>query len=246
MLHRRKMLGLLLGCPLCAAAQAAPGAHWGYEGEDGPDKWGSLDPEYKSCSTGCAQSPIDLHDAVAARIDGLALDWRRQTYTIVNNGHTIQAEGASGSSLRLGKEKFELTQFHFHTPSEHAIGGQKFAMEAHFVHKRENQLAVVGVLMTGGGRNSAFKSIMAVAPPQEGKAELQKPIDIRSFLPKSGPLYRYEGSLTIPPCSETVTWNLYGARLKVADADIEAFRKIYADNARPLQKVNRRFLLRRP
>src|SRR5690242_11875288 len=41
-----------------AAASVAP--HWTYEGAEGPDKWGSLDPSFAACASGRAQSPIDL------------------------------------------------------------------------------------------------------------------------------------------------------------------------------------------
>ena len=36
-----------------------------------------------------------------------------------NNGHTIQLAAAPGSTLSIGKESYDLVQFHFHTPSEH-------------------------------------------------------------------------------------------------------------------------------
>lgn len=245
MLHRRKFLGLLAACPLCAqAARAAEGAHWDYEGARGVEKWGEIDPAYKVCAVGCEQSPIDLEGAIRARFDRVALDWKPQAYTVANNGHTIQAAAQPGSTLRLGDQTYELKQFHFHTPSEHAIDGRKTAMEAHFVHAQGDRLAVVGVFLTGGGANAAFSKVMAVAPATEGEAKLPAPIDVRSLLPKKGPLYRYEGSLTIPPCSENVGWNIYGRSVAVADKDIEAFKKLFPNNARPFQPRNRRFLLR--
>ena len=32
----------------------------------------------------------------------------------------------------------ELLQFHFHTPSEHAVNGKRYAMEAHLVHRNRS------------------------------------------------------------------------------------------------------------
>jgi carbonic anhydrase len=56
--------------------------------------------------------------------------------------------------------------------------------------------------------------------------------------------YRYPGSLTTPPCSETVEWLLLTNPIQVADADMTAFANVFEMNARPAQKVNRRAVLR--
>jgi carbonic anhydrase len=62
--------------------------------------------------------------------------------------------------------------------------------------------------------------------------------------PGGSPCYRYPGSLTTPPGSETVEWLLLTDPVQVADADIAGFAKLYAMNARPAQKANRRAVLR--
>lgn len=55
--------------------------------------------------------------------------------------------------------------------------------------------------------------------------------------------YHYEGSLTTPPCSETVNWIVLCRPIEVDEADIVRFAKLYPMNARPVQKVDRRFIL---
>ena len=42
---------------------------------------------------------------------------------------------APGSWLRAGGREWQLLQWHFHAPSEHARGGARQAMEAHLVHR---------------------------------------------------------------------------------------------------------------
>jgi carbonic anhydrase len=243
--RRRFSLGLLT-CPLCAvAAQAADAPHWEYEGQGGAEKWGELNESFKACGFGSEQSPIDLTDSIKATLDPLKFDWKPQAFKIVNNGHTIQANATPGSTLTIGKEAYNLLQFHFHAPSEHAVNGRRFAMEVHFVNAApDGRLAAVGVFMQPGRKNAAFAAIIQAAPRTEGEKTLGEPVDPRQFLPASKALFRYKGSLTTPPCSEVVDWNVFEQPIEVADADIKAFQAIFPMNARPLQPRNRRFLLR--
>ncbi len=244
-LNRRRLLAGLLACPVCAAVAHAEGPHWEYEGHGGAAKWGELDDAYKACTLGAEQSPIDLSGAIKATLDPPNLEWKPQAFKVVNNGHTIQADATPGSTLTIGKDRYNLTQFHFHTPSEHSLGGKRSVMEVHFVHARpDGRLAVVGVFMKAGRKNASFAAIMQAAPKSEGEKNLDKPLDPRQLLPGSRALYRYQGSLTTPPCSEVVNWNVYEQAAEVAAEDIEAFKALFAMNARPLQPVNRRFLLR--
>jgi carbonic anhydrase len=249
-MHRRGFITSLVGlalCPVCAAKPfAAEGAHWGYEGEHGPAKWGDLDAASKVCSAGTQQSPLDITDAVKAQMSPLAIAWRKQADTIVNNGHTIQVNIAEGSTLKVGAETYTLLQFHFHRPSEHLIGGKNFPMEVHFVHRNAaGNLAVVGVLMTAGKPNAAFSKVISTMPAAAGPTvKADAGIDPNAMLPTKRGYYRYEGSLTTPPCNEIVNWLLLTEPIQVAAADIAAFAKLYVMNARPAQKSNRRFVLR--
>lgn len=63
-------------------------------------------------------------------------------------------------------------------------------------------------------------------------------------MPVKRAYHSYAGSLTPPPCSETVAWMVLADAVEVATADIGAFAKLFPPNARPLQKINRRFVLR--
>jgi carbonic anhydrase len=115
-------------------------------------------------------------------------------------------------------------QFHFHHPSEHLLNGERFAMEAHFVHADGNNLAVVGVFMIPGRNNTAFNKIVSTMPAAEGPPEPVNPaIDPNDLLPRQLGYYRYEGSLTTPPCSETIEWLVIGEPVEVAQGDIELF-----------------------
>ena len=245
MLDRRAVLLGLLSCPVCASlARAAEGPHWSFEGADGPAHWGDLDPSFKACAVGSQQSPIDLKNAIKADFGHVDLDWKPQAYAVVNNGHTIQANAKPGSFARVGGETYAMTQFHFHAPSEHAIDGVRTAMEAHFVHAQPSgRLAVIGAFMKAGAANAAFRAVMKAAPRQVGEQTLERPVDPHQLIPAKSAIYRYQGSLTTPPCAEVVDWNIYERPVEVASADITTFRGLYPMNARPFQPLNRRFLL---
>ncbi|WP_041798451.1 carbonic anhydrase [Rhodopseudomonas palustris] len=249
-MDRRAILKAFAGlalCPLCASAGVAGegGHHWGYEGDGGPAKWGELDPANQFCSVGVQQSPIDIGTTIGANLYPIEIRWADTADTIVNNGHTIQLNVAEGSHLKLGGVTFKLVQFHFHHPSEHLIDGKNFPMEVHFVHRADSgTLGVVGVLMQPGKANAAFSKIVATMPQSEGPAKKADPaIDPNALLPETRNYYRYEGSLTTPPCSEIVDWMVLASPITVAADDIAAFAKLYPMNARPVQKDNRRFVL---
>ena len=249
-MNRRHALQALAGlalCPLCATkGLASEGAHWSYEGDSGPSKWGDLDAANKTCAAGTQQSPVDLAAATRARLSPLRLNWAKRADTIINNGHTIQLNFGEGSSLTFDGITYKLLQVHFHRPSEHLIGGKNFPMEAHFVHRSESGgLAVIGVLMATGRPNRTFHQIVSVMPQNEGPAvKLETGIDPHGLLPPRQGHYRYSGSLTTPPCSETVEWLVMASPVYVAEADVLRFAKLYPMNARPVQQLERRYVLR--
>lgn len=220
---------------------------WSYHGEGGPDHWASLSEANAACAGG-QQSPIDLADGVKAETHGFSLDWGVKGHSVVNNGHTLQVNLPEGGAMTIDGKAYRLKQLHFHTPSEHAIEGERRAMEAHFVHVADDgALAVLGVMMIEGEGHGAaaeaFHEIMTHATDHEGEAALKHGVSPRAFLPADRTHLRYQGSLTTPPCSETVLWTVLTEPVVVGGAAIHRFAGIFNDNARPLQAMNRRFLL---
>jgi carbonic anhydrase len=246
-MQRRQALKLFAGlalCPLCASTGVTSNSQWSYGGATGPEKWGELDAANAACSVGGQQSPIDISAPIGARQPPLGINWRPRPGTIVNNGHSIQLDFADGGTLHIGDRGYELKQFHFHHPSEHLVEGKRFAMEAHFVHAGTDGLAVIAVLMVAGKPNATFKKIVATMPREEGSTVAADPaIDPGGLLPTGRAYYRYEGSLTTPPCSESVDWIVLTQPIEVDEADIAGFAKLYPMNARPVQNRDRRFIL---
>lgn len=216
----------------------AEGAHWTYEGPEGPAHWGDISAEFGACSRGQRQSPIDLASADLQSAADLSVAWQPFDGSVENNGHTLQvaANGTTSSALTLGGKKYSFLQFHFHHPSEHAVAGGHWPLEIHLVHKSEaGDLAVTGILFRPGRENDALGNVLARAPRTKGKAALEKPVDLTRFLPASAATYRYAGSLTTPPCSEIVSWIVFRDPIEAGIGQLESFARMFPMNARPLQ-----------
>jgi carbonic anhydrase len=245
--HALKAMAGLALCPICTSpASATESAHWSYAGQTGPSHWHELDAAAQVCAAGTQQSPLDIGAVVHGELPDLDVAWNTQADTIINNGHTIQLNFGEGGGLTVGPDRYRLLQLHFHSPSEHLINGKAFAMEAHFVHATTTgALGVVAVMMATGRHNPVFSRIVATMPATPGPAVgADAGIDPNGLLPQERGYFAYAGSLTTPPCSETVSWMLLTNPIEVAEGDVAAFAKLYPMNARPAQKPNRRFVLR--
>lgn len=226
--------------PAFAAETAPKHAHWDYRGHHGVSHWAELEADFAACANGHRQSPIDIRHATPADLPALQFSYQPTSPSIVNNGHTVQVNVPPGQFLTLGEQKFELLQFHFHTPSEERFNGKSSAMVAHLVHRdAEGHLGVVAVLLEPGKQGSAFDAVLEHLPQHAGEtitvADFQ--LDPAALLPKGRAYYDFDGSLTTPPCSEGVHWMVLREPVKVQPRHIKAFRQLYAQNARPVQAL---------
>ena len=213
--------------------------HWGYTGGITPPKWGEVSP---TCATGTHQSPIALSTKqVKTQTPAQPLDfaWTKSTGELIDTGHSDQVNLPPGNAITYGGTRYELLQFHFHTPSEHTLDGKAAPMEAHFVHRSaDGKLAVVGVLLKSGTAASAFAPVLTALPPAGEKKAVE--VDLPAMLPKDHRHFAYSGSLTTPPCSEDVQWIVLRAEEPVSKAEIDGFKGKYPKNARPVQPLKGR------
>ncbi|GAB6039732.1 carbonic anhydrase family protein [Endothiovibrio diazotrophicus] len=230
---------------VAGSAAASGGAPWGYSGEEGPEHWGQLSPDYHLCGTGRNQSPVDLGGFIQAELPPLALHYQAGGTRVVNNGHTIKVDYAPGSTLQVNGRPYELKQFHFHSPSENLIAGDSFPMEMHLVHAdADGNLAVIGVMFEEGEANAELAKAWAAMPDHRGSAAPASTIDVNGLLPADRDYFRYNGSLTTPPCSEGVTWLVMKHTATASKAQIEAFQHVmHHPNNRPVQPINARTIL---
>ena len=145
--------------------------------------------------------------------------------------------------MTVGATAYQLAQYHFHAPSEHTVNGTHSPMEMHFVHTTaDGQLAVIGVLIVEGAHNAAFDPIWANLPTQKGMENhlTHVKVDVDALLPTARTTYRYDGSLTTPPCSEGVKWFVMTTPIALSPAQIHAFTSLIHGNNRPVQPLNGR------
>ena len=217
-----------------------------------PASWGKLSPKFSACGDGKSQSPIDIDRTVKADLPSLKSEFKPAQLKIVHHehmadviktGHSIQVNYTEGDTLQIGDAQFELLQYHFHSPSEHTVSGKRFPMEMHLVHRSaDNKLAVAGVLIEEGAENAAFNPVWANLPTQKSvETHLEHmTVNVDDLLPKTRSTYRYDGSLTTPPCSEGVKWMLFTTPIQLSAKQIGAFRAIRKGTSRPAQPLNGR------
>ena len=240
-----KRIWLPLALAACTALPAHA-QHWGYEGHEGPEHWQDLDPAWAVCAAGQQQSPINLSQALEAEFAPAEIDWAEETAgVVVDNGHTVQVSVENAGGLTLGDTHYALLQFHFHAASEHTINGRQAPMEVHFVHQSATgDLAVIGVMVERGDALATLGSVWAAMPADaDATPGIAARIHLNEFLPADRDAFRYQGSLTTPPCSEIVSWTVLTHPVTATPQQIEAFQTRHPDSFRPVQPLNRRYVL---
>jgi carbonic anhydrase len=229
--------------------------HWGYEGAEGPEHWADLSPEFSVCASGREQSPIDLSGATSVsgeqfdRLVGevvVSADQRAEVLDLINNTHTIQVTPGVDAAIVIDGVRFGIAQYHFHAPSEHALDGKRYPLEAHFVTSNaDGELAVLGVVYEVGEAAPEFDVIVSNLPSGAGEERhLEKlALHAEKLRPMQKTFYAYRGSLTTPPCSEGVRWFVFAEPEQLSSEQLDAIAALLPDNARPLQPLNERELL---
>jgi len=235
--------------------------HWSYAA---PQKWAG---GYALCD-GEAQSPIDIETGAAVSGEaGDSID-KRSAYVpldgrqVHDNGHNVQVNGEFGT-LEMPDGMYEVKQFHFHFPSEHQVNGRLAAGEIHIVHQKmgsqgTNDLAVVGILLdtetTLAGdfdakeRKKELDFLTNIGfgrslPKLDEDIAIEAEVDLNAFSKElSGPFFHYKGSLTTPPCSETVHWYVLEQAAVVTPEMMDSFKAIFPSpaNNRPVRPLNGR------
>ncbi|XP_053224973.1 carbonic anhydrase 14 isoform X1 [Podarcis raffonei] len=262
---------------------ASGGSHWTYEGSHGQEHWPDTYPDcgWKAQSpinieTGTVQYDPSLPPVETSGYRNPGDD----DFTLINNGHTVQMSLPPSMQLHGLPKMFTAVQLHLHwgrkgslEGSEHKVDGRPFPAELHVVHYNSEKysnvslamhhpdgLAVLGVFLEAGdAENPAYNHILDLLDKiqyAEQKTTVA-PFNVRDLLPVHlGHFFRYNGSLTTPPCFQSVLWTVFHQPVQLSAAQLEKLQKsvystaegeahpeLLVDNFRAPQSLNGRVVL---
>jgi carbonic anhydrase len=245
---------LLLACWPGGQAQTNSSAvvaagDFAYTGDDGPAFWAQSAhaPACAPSPTG-RQSPIDISRAVPdRRLTPLDLDLQKTAVVLNNPGYNVRAVPAILQKLTLNGDPYKMIEFHFHTLSEHTVGGRQGVMELHAVfvdEDTETQLAVIGVIYKLGKPNPFLQKLLVNGLPQKSTSPriTVGSIDLSKAFTNTSSYYTYAGSLTTPPCSPTVQFFILQDWAEMSPQQFQTFHDVVGNNFRPLQARNGRVI----
>jgi len=215
---------------------------WGYTGETGPEHWAGMNTDYTTCQSGQMQSPVDLKWHKPVKGGSVAVAYKPAKTFVSDNGHAIQVGFDSAGHVKFKGKTYELTQAHFHSPSEHTLSGKQFPLEVHFLNKdAEGKILVLAAFYNEGKENPILGKIWNAIPnPPAPASSNDLQLNTHEMLPTMKTYYEYKGSLTVPPCTEDVQWVVFNTPMTVSKAQIEALHHFHDGNARPTQSLNGR------
>lgn len=262
-------------------------ADWGYEEHNGPSTWPLKYPNAGGSSQSPVDIIVSETQESPDLVE-LPLTWNYGSQickSVVNTGRGWRVDvGGDESELSGGplSHNYQLVQFHCHwggtssCGSEHTVDGESYPGELHFVHWNKELykscaeavaapkgLAVLGVFLKLGDENSEVEKLAQTLENVKFKdqsSELPVDFDPSLMFPADQSYWTYDGSLTTPPCNETVTWIVFKNPIEVTEKQLECFRDLrcYCDgddcpagdfqgkcvqNFRPPQPLNDRSIL---
>ncbi|KAK1389552.1 Carbonic anhydrase [Heracleum sosnowskyi] len=244
---------LLNATSLIVAQEVENEAEFEYkeESKKAPKFWGELKKEWEACTvTGTQnQSPIDISDnnvLVSAEFGKLIKDYKPADAEIKNRGHDIMIHWIGNpGKVKIDGIDYALQQCHWHSPSEHSINGKRYDMEMHMVHKDKNdKVAVIAQLYKIGAKPDTFLSKFGIdiisLVDKHGNSSFGK-LDPKEIQMTGRNYYKYLGSLTVPPCTQGVTWIVNQELETVSEDQVKLLRDAVHDfaekNARPVQPL---------
>jgi carbonic anhydrase len=181
---------------------------WDYKN---PNDWVN---ESEVCGKGLKQSPIEIVPSKFGRVPKIYFNYLPTNFLKINDHGNLKFWAQESNTIEFEGTEYKLEEFHFHVPAEHKFRGKTYPMEVHFVNKSKDGKAVaIGVFFELGKTNKNIEKLL--------KTLRQNPYDL---IPKDKFSYRYDGSLTTPPCSEGLKWVVLRKPITISREQLKKFR----------------------
>ncbi|XP_010902628.2 carbonic anhydrase 6 [Esox lucius] len=176
-------------------------------------------------------------------------------FLMTNNGHSVQIDLPPSMVITNGlPNKYTAVQMHLHwggwdleeSGAEHTLDGIRYMAELHVVHynsekyssfdearNKTDGLAVLAFFYEDGHFENTYYSdfINNLAKVKYAKQSMNiSTLNVRSMLPENlNQFFRYQGSLTTPPCYESVLWTVFDTPITLSHNQIRKLESTLMD-----------------
>ncbi|XP_056600880.1 carbonic anhydrase 4-like [Triplophysa dalaica] len=180
--------------------------------------------------------------------------------TVKKNSHTIEVTINTTATVSGGnlEDTYKPLQFHLHwgtngvRGSEHTIDGEQYPMELHVVHIKQKYkdlaeafkdpfgVAAFGFFLEeSNSDNKNFDNLINVLgsiKSKSGDVSIKNISASQFILPEENmtSYYRYNGSLTVPNCYESVIWTVFEKTIPLSKKQLEFFSSLKLDDGTPM------------
>lgn len=197
------------------------------------NKWKNLDKNWAYCESGMNQDFINLNTKTAKdKNHHLDFSYTANSFGIINDGYTIKMHfGIGGSSILLDELSYDLSHFHFHSPSKISLDNKSFPLEVHFSHvSNDGRIAVVVFLLKEGKENDFIKKIIRAFPKKEGDKLYIQGLSANELLPSNtNSFYTFTNTLD-KPCSNKITWIVFKEIGEASKEQIKIIKDLMGEN----------------
>ncbi|XP_055523098.1 carbonic anhydrase 13-like [Wyeomyia smithii] len=247
------------------------------EHEFGPSNWGVLNANCNGLYQSPVNLALNRSRIIYKKrpLQLMGLENQPKSLTVLNEGgsaaYFLEFRKENRPRLRGGPLPVDYLfyQFHYHVGSEHSLEGKLSAAEVHLVFYNSlyetfedardqiEGLAVIALIYDVLAKdriqtlNKWTRFLDSVVDEgREYRAPAARVFTLQDVIPNTKwPYFSYEGSLTTPPCTETVRWLVATERMPLTKSELKKMRQLkgrgaeWVKNSRPTQALNYRRVL---